>query len=412
MEFIKRIVPLYKYLQPYSSNNDGILDSLAIQPIDKSLQIPIVHRLDDIGVYTVLTDEEQDEFEIIELDSVWDFTNDGTDQIPNWSPGVSPTTDFEDETLNSGAAEFGDFGVIGCIDDTATNYVFNINPALYNLLDPNGANYDPSYTYQGCSDCCEYPAEGFENEQDNVDYSDPNYQTCTPEGTFKTNVWSHSCNPPTTNVEVYEYGGSGVLPEDSNGNEYPDASRLLKMCSTTCTWTTDDWDPTWKNTTRGRADTDCQSTLSNCPGVYYEGTLPDDPYYDNPGTGEVGDCSTGGAPYNWPFPGTMLKETESVTCCKEKKTGWFCKKDTNPTAPNSGTITKYYTYNNGSAPGGNSDGKCGYEYTYSVTNTSVDPAVTTTYSNVFVEVSSWKKTYNYCDETEERFRYKYCYHCA
>jgi hypothetical protein len=81
MEYIKRKVYLNKYLTPFDSNGDGVLDSIVISATTKTLQIPLIHSYDDMGIFEV-SDEES--FEIIEVSSLFNdtITDDDIKQLP------------------------------------------------------------------------------------------------------------------------------------------------------------------------------------------------------------------------------------------------------------------------------------------------------------------------------------------
>jgi hypothetical protein len=131
MDIIKRKILIKKSLKPVDSDNDGVLDSLTLSADDLFVQIPLKQTIKDIGVYT----DEQEEEEVINLDSIWDTSNDGSGEIEE-EENDEVTTDYTDGEIFGGG---GSSDVYGC-----TN--------------PDALNYNPDAT-QSCSDCCELPAD-------------------------------------------------------------------------------------------------------------------------------------------------------------------------------------------------------------------------------------------------------------
>ena len=80
MEFFRRKVYLSKYFRPYDSDGDGILDSLILSATTKTLQIPLIQKFDDIGIYRTL-DPMAEDVEIIDIDNLWSTSNDGRGDV-------------------------------------------------------------------------------------------------------------------------------------------------------------------------------------------------------------------------------------------------------------------------------------------------------------------------------------------
>ena len=80
MEFLRRKVYLSKYFRPYDSDGDGILDSLILSATTKTLQIPLIQKFDDIGIYRPL-DPMVEDVEIIDIDNLWSTSNDGRGDV-------------------------------------------------------------------------------------------------------------------------------------------------------------------------------------------------------------------------------------------------------------------------------------------------------------------------------------------
>lgn len=132
MDIIKRKILIKKSLKPIDTDSDGVLDSLTLSADDLFLQIPLKQTIKDIGVYT----DEPEEEEVINLDSIWDTSNDGSGEIEEEGDD-EVITDYTDGEIFGGG---GTTTVVGC-------------------MDPDASNYNSSAT-QACTDCCEFGTTG------------------------------------------------------------------------------------------------------------------------------------------------------------------------------------------------------------------------------------------------------------
>jgi hypothetical protein len=90
MEFIHRKIVLTKYLQTVDTNGDGLDDTIFYGTNDKILQIPIIQKMDDMGIYNIYEDVE---VEIIDVKPIWitiDTTNNliEVEECRNTKPNV------------------------------------------------------------------------------------------------------------------------------------------------------------------------------------------------------------------------------------------------------------------------------------------------------------------------------------
>jgi hypothetical protein len=120
MNFIKRKVFLTKDLKPFDTNGDGVFNALVLSATTKSIQVPLTHSYDDMGVFETSNDES---FEIIDINSVFNDTITGITQ-PNGPSTGSTTVNWGNGTseLGGGIVE-GPDGIAYCGDETAINFV-------------------------------------------------------------------------------------------------------------------------------------------------------------------------------------------------------------------------------------------------------------------------------------------------
>lgn len=115
MNFIKRKVFLTKYLRPYDTNGDGVFNALVLSATTKTIQIPLTHSYDDMGVFEV-SDEES--IEIIDIGGVFD------DKITGVTQPSKPITVINIDWSGGGSVGNGgtnDTDVKYCNDLTAIN---------------------------------------------------------------------------------------------------------------------------------------------------------------------------------------------------------------------------------------------------------------------------------------------------
>jgi hypothetical protein len=138
MDFYERNIKFYKSFRLIDSDGDGIRDTLSYRPWTSNfyIQFGVNQDIKDIGNYFL---GENQDFEVIDLNSIWDESNDGTND--NNNPYTPPSLDdpfAEDEGSLTGfdPTQF-------CNDPNASNY----NPSLVGV-----PGFDPC---PGNS-CCEY----------------------------------------------------------------------------------------------------------------------------------------------------------------------------------------------------------------------------------------------------------------
>jgi hypothetical protein len=374
MEFLRRKVYLSKYFRPYDSDGDGILDSLILSATTKTLQIPLIQKFDDIGIYRTL-DPMVEDVEIIDIDNLWSTSNDGRGDV-----------DYTEVDTQSSATNQGDEGSVNqegtnsigsvCTDDTAINYILNeegyTNATLGTNINGDSVlilSSGEELLYTSCSDCCNYPttSEGGINES----------PACVPEpvSITETNRKDVGCSLVTTS-KTYQAKGSNITSyTHSDGTSYTlkdiryignlssnveiteepktDADKI-SLCNSNCGTNLrfDEWIPTVEN----GINNECTFQINNC-NSYPDGLITNNStWWDENDISNQGDCNN-----TKPFVGVKLKTVETpTTCCKFKKTAYYVKDKT-------------------------------------------------------VQLSGADKikvvSYEYCAETETRYKYRYCYWC-
>lgn len=223
MEFLRRKVYLSKYFRPYDSDGDGILDSLILSATTKTLQIPLIQKFDDIGIYRTL-DPMVEDVEIIDIDNLWSTSNDGRGDV-----------DYTEVDTQSSATNQGDEGSVNqegtnsigsvCTDDTAINYILNQEGYTNATLGTN-SNGDSvlilssgdELLYTSCSDCCNYSTQT----------ESPVEEPCVPEPsaeqTFNTQTHDIITQKPRTSTltctkssDVYESKATVLNNNDTVG---------------------------------------------------------------------------------------------------------------------------------------------------------------------------------------------------
>ena len=233
MEFLRRKVYLSKYFRPYDSDGDGILDSIILSATTKTLQIPLIQKFDDIGIYRTL-DPMAEDVEIIDINNLWSTSNDGSGDVDYTEVGTqSSSTNQGDE----GSVNQEGTNTIGsvCTDDSATNYILNQGGYTNATLGTN-SNGDSvlilssgdELLYTSCSDCCNYSTQT-ESPTEEPCYPDP-----IPEKTFNTQTHDiTTLRPRTTTLtctkisEVYEN-----MATELNNNNTVGGSTLGVIIST------------------------------------------------------------------------------------------------------------------------------------------------------------------------------------
>ena len=120
MNFIKRKVFLTKDLKPFDTNGDGVFNALVLSATTKSIQVPLTHSYDDMGVFEVSNDET---FEIIDIISIFDDSITGITQ-PTETTGTTTTIDWGSGTSESaGGIEVNGDVWEYCGDTLANNYL-------------------------------------------------------------------------------------------------------------------------------------------------------------------------------------------------------------------------------------------------------------------------------------------------
>jgi hypothetical protein len=208
MEFLRRTVYLSKYFRPYDSDGDGVLDSLILSATTKTLQIPLIQKFDDIGIYRTL-DPMVEDVEIIDIDNLWSTSNDGRGDVDYTEVGTqsSATNQGDEGSVNQEGTNT--LGAV-CTDGEALNYILNDYPDATLTTNSDG---DPvlklssgeELLYTSCSNCCNLPSET-ESPKEEPCEPDP-----IPEETFDTTTHDIITQGPrttplncTTNTEVYE----------------------------------------------------------------------------------------------------------------------------------------------------------------------------------------------------------------
>ena len=129
MEYIQRKVFLTKYLRPFDSDGDGVMDSLILSATTKTIQIPLTQSYDDMGIYDISDEETVD---IIDINSVF---NDGipggsvtqptgtTTTTISWGTGtINYVTTGDTIDLGSSSSTTNSATITFCSDTTALNY--------------------------------------------------------------------------------------------------------------------------------------------------------------------------------------------------------------------------------------------------------------------------------------------------
>jgi hypothetical protein len=201
MNFIKRKVFLTKDLKPFDTNGDGVFNALVLSATTKSIQVPLTHSYDDIGIFETSNNEI---FEIIDIASIFDDTITGITQPNSSSSGIT-TIDWGNGTSETETTPIG-FIVEYCNDNTATNYLiltattdgyalYNPNSNTLNQYPPPSPNFIPNLSkceYPPITDGDSNPVEMEDNLTDNISYPMQTlYNGCT------ASCGSSACLPPT-----------------------------------------------------------------------------------------------------------------------------------------------------------------------------------------------------------------------
>jgi len=223
MEFLRRTVYLSKYFRPYDSDGDGVLDSLILSATTKTLQIPLIQKFDDIGIYRTL-DPMVEDVEIIDIDNLWSTSNDGRGDVDYTEVGTqsSATNQGDEGSVNQEGTNT--LGAV-CTDDEALNYILNDYPDATLTTNSDG---DPvlklssgeELLYTSCSNCCNLPSET-ESPKEEPCEPDP-----IPEETFDTTthdiITKQLRTTPlncTKTTKVYETKGKEYSDNDTIGDK-------------------------------------------------------------------------------------------------------------------------------------------------------------------------------------------------
>ena len=209
MEYIQRKVFLTKYLRPFDSDGDGVMDSLILSATTKTIQIPLTQTFDDMGIYDISDEETAD---IIDINSVF---NDG---IPGGSvtqpTGTTTTTvtwgtdTTTGTTIDWGTDETNSTVVKFCSDKSSTNYqilVLKSNSYVLQNIDGSETEYpQPQPMFMDDPSVCEFNTNGV-NDSSVIVCLESNY---TPTNwvdfqlTAKSNADTHCASLGKTGVRT------------------------------------------------------------------------------------------------------------------------------------------------------------------------------------------------------------------
>ena len=161
MDFIKRKVFLTKNLRPFDTNGDGIFNALVLSATTKSIQIPLTHSYDDMGIFEVSNEED---FEIIDIGAIFDGSIKDITQ-PSVTPSVTGITWGTGSGTTVGNGGTSDTVISYCSDLSA------INGAKVTII-PGGAeikyndnpitllHLNPIPTFIADGSLCQYESSG------------------------------------------------------------------------------------------------------------------------------------------------------------------------------------------------------------------------------------------------------------
>jgi hypothetical protein len=294
---------------PFDSDGDGVFDSLVLSATTKSIQVPICHSYDDMGIYDVISedDERWNQVEVIETGG---FLDEGS------------INDVIDDLINEDAeAEVIDIESIWPEGETQ---VVNGTPTVQTCIDPIATNYNEFADQQynaglinvppddGIGTGCVYAVGGAGGTQG----SSGGAATTDPASDLQT-IWTSDKSGPAGCHDGY-CNGAGQYKCGCNG------------------WTTQGWS-SYKSTAKNKAIQHCQN-LPKPGGGYYSTVLEASdfgPLYVK------GNCNTTTVTnISGAFDGVKKKSTDKKNCCKN----WSCVDDDPDYWSCSGGWTEYRRY--------------------------------------------------------------------
>jgi hypothetical protein len=161
MDFIKRKVFLTKNLRPFDTNGDGVFNALVLSATTKSIQIPLTHSYDDMGIFEVSNEED---FEIIDIGAIFDGSIKDITQ-PSGTPSVTGVTWGDGDIDPTGNGGTNDTEIRYCSDLSAINgaVVTAISGGAeieYNNQSVATQYLNPTPTFIADGSMCQYESTG------------------------------------------------------------------------------------------------------------------------------------------------------------------------------------------------------------------------------------------------------------
>lgn len=254
MEYIQRKVFLTKYLRPFDSDGDGVMDSLVLSATTKTIQIPLTQSYDDMGIYDISDEETVD---IIDINSVF---NDGipggnvtqptgtTTTTISWGTGtIGYITTGDTINLGSSSSTTNSTTITFCNDKTALNYQqLSLTSNGYVLINSDGTTVEypsPQPKFMDDLSTCQYNNSGVIPTNDGVtvgsevivcltsNYTPANwvdYQL-----TAKSNADTHCASLGKTSVRISPPAPSVPTPLCNGGLPSGDVFNGVSNCTTT-----------------------------------------------------------------------------------------------------------------------------------------------------------------------------------
>jgi hypothetical protein len=287
MDFIKRKVFLTKNLRPLDTNGDGVFNALVLSATTKTIQVPLRHSYDDMGIFEVSDDED---FEIIDVGGLFDDSITGITQ-PTPPPSLTGITWNGGGSVGNGGSN--DTEISYCNDTTAQSYsVLSYNSfGTEAILTPN---IGTPTTYLA-------PIPKFTIDNSLCKYDPVFNEPGSGQGSSASdNVSDIQCKMS--------------CPCAWAANEDGDCG-IHSGCPA-CDWTTLSWN-SYKSTALSNANAHCQTMY----GFNYTSTLTDSDFVNGSTTIPQGNANT-----TQPFAGVSLKNHWDGQCCITRNDDGSCAK--------------------------------------------------------------------------------------